>query len=897
MKNLFNPQIFFLYNNKSQIKKTFFLTYKNDEELKKTKEYQLFIFYQNKFPEIFFDKDYKIINDHILLTLTVGEIRGYIQKKILKTDLKILVFSLWDNVDYSIKNNLVFNPFENNQLYKEVSNETIIYEIYKNIFTTAIFCVIDEENYFNKNLCSNGVYNHNISIFTNEILSQDLDEITEINLIYEKNKNLQYNIDWSENILYDIKSIDFYKKNINEYYYDNYFISGDELILMNNENEVKILKENSYTNVIIYDNDINDEFININNNIIYINDISKYKNLIYIFPNIEKIIIKKKIFKEKYKIEFNINIKSKLVIFYENNFFIFETKKTKNIFLDRSKKINIMVSKNHIFFNGYNLNFELCIYLTKLIIGYQIQKKNADFILSNKKAGSRYYSRYCQTIKKPSVIEDFNPNDLNYNNINDIYFEHLNGGNDVYYDIEKQKYVTCLNSDLSNISFINELYQGYNICLPCCYKKKKNKTVIFNKCIEGNIIKDENSKNMIEIIFEPYIHIFKNYRTIMDQNKIGALLNKSKNLFNENTELFFFNKKKIKYFNFSDMYNDEETNIKIIKEKKILNKLLLIKKKYNFNKMKSDNIFVEKTFNIDYVKKNDEENINIDKLNVFDDELNLDNKDLYLELFNIKNEEKINSEDLTKLLESFKQYIFINKNKRVLLAKNYIVYMASKNKKTINNLKEILDDEELSIYIFNDSFFFNPKILKVFYKNKDFFIKNVKFFLIIKNVVHILKSISKIKKMDNLIIEDIPFDLKKKILEKYFYTEDFIFKKEQDNIIFSNQGFFIDQNEIKNSSKTKYLYSTQRINLNKYSIGYYIVNILYKNYFLNFYYLNDKDEILFKKTFLSNLSTILNKNIIFDKMFIFDVYKSIILDVIKLLNPKFINEKELKKYA
>lgn len=870
------------------------------EELEKTKEYQLFMFYKKSFSDVFYSDDYEIIKDHILLTLTVGEIRGYIQKKILKTDLKILVFSLWDNIDVYINENTVFNPFIKNNYFKQTPNETIIYELYKNIFTTCIFCVIDEKNYFNPSLCSNGIYNENISIFTDEILSQDLDEITDINLIYEKNKNLQYNINWTENILYDIKSINFYKKIINEFFYDNYFISGDELILLNNENEIKVLKENSITDIVLYDNNINDAFIKINNNEIFINDIEKYTNLIYIFPNIEKIIIKKKIYKEKYKIEFNINIKSKLEIFYENDFFIFETKKTKNIFLDRTKKINIIISKNHILFNGYNLNFELCVYLTKLIIGYQIVKKQADFVLYNKKAGTRYYSRFCQTIKKPNEVENFNPNDPNYKNINNIYFEHLYGGRDVYYDSDKQKYVSCLNNDLSNISFIQELYQGYNICLPCCYKKKKNKTIVFNKCIENN-----TNENGEEIILEPYIHIFKTHRIIMDQNKIGILNDKIKNLFNKNISFFFYNKKKIEKISSKKMFSEKTS----LKEQKQLENILSLKKYFNFDKMKTNNIFVEQSLineNIELKQESDidESNLNneLDYLNNEDDlnkddNIDLNDKNNFEILENeFKHKKKINSSDFFELLKPFNQYIFVNKNKRILFAKNYIVYMANKDKKIINDLKEIYDEEDIHIYIYEEVFYFNPKILKLYYEDKTLFIEKVKFFLIIKNTIHVLKSINKTNKNENLIIKDIPFKIKKEVIEKYLDVNDLFFNKTNDKITFSNKGYYIENNKIEHSYNTKYLYSSQRIKLNKYTFGYYIVNILYKNFFVNFYFFDEEDETIFKKTFLSNIANILNINIIFDKVYIFETYKEITKDIIKILNPKFINEKELKKY-
>lgn len=880
MRNLINPQIFFLYNHKSQIKQTFFLTYKDDEELKKTKEYQLFLFYKKKYPEIFYTDQYEIINDHILLTLTVGEIRGYIQKKILKTDLKILVFSLWDNIDYYVNDYTIFNPFTDNQIYKEISNETIIYEVYKNIFITGIFCVIDEENYFNKKLCRDGIYNNDINTFVKEIISQDLDEITDIKLDYEKNKHMQYNINWTENILYDIKSIDFYKKNINEFFYDNYFISGDELILMNNENEIKILKENSYTNIILYETNFNNPFIQINNHDITVDDMEKFKNLTYIFPNLEKMIIKKKIYKEKYKIDFNINIKSKLIIFYENNFFIFETKKTKNIFLDRTKKINIIISKNHILFNGYNLNFELCVYLTKLILGYQIHRKDADYILYNKKVGTRYYSRYCQTVKKPVELENFDPTDPNYKNINNIYFEHLHDGRDVYYDNDKQKYVTCLNPDLSNISFINELYQGYNICLPCCYKKKKNKTLVFNKCVEN----EEEEEN---IVYEPYIHIFKQYRTIMDENKIGVLNDKIKDLFNKNTELFYFNKKTIEEINSSVSTN----------EKKTIYNFMVLQKFYNFKKLKYDNIFVENTC-CDFKSKN-EFSLKKKKIDKIDEtetnNIDLDEEENYIDFF--EQNKNVKNKRLSEILDSMKQYIFINKNKRILLAKNYIVYTSNKSKQIIEDLNQILEDENLNIYIFNNSFYFNPKILSVYQSNKDFFIENVNFFLIIKNTIHILKSINKLKKTDNLTIDSIPFDIKKKIIEKYFELKEYNFEKTQDNVSLTDIGFFINKKKIEPNFSTKYLYSAQRITLKKQTLGYYIVNVLYKKYFLNFYFFVKEDEILFKKTFLINLLSILKFDLVYDKIFIFNVYKNNIKEIIKILNKNFINEKELKKYT
>lgn len=538
MKNLIEPQILLLFNQNNRIYRVIFLSYK--ENLEHTKVYDLYLYLKKNHPTLILSDKYEIYQDHVLLTLKLINVRGYIQKKILKTDQKIIVFSLWDNIDYELRGKGIFNPFNiNNIVYEKVPDDYILYEIYTNVALGGVFCILEEDNYNKKHLCLNGEYNESVYVFVNSILTQVLERPIKITLeeiqnnIYETYLNIDVMNSLSE---IDIESIN---KIFNYYVSDKILITGDILTIYFDYSKDCFKNKYYYISSILYKKDISNKVLVLDCNNMKIFDIALYENIIIHFPNFEKIIIKKKNQKYKFKISFDVFINSILDIDYDIDFFLDPTQKTKNIFIDKTKKINIITSSKHIIFATYNLYPNLYLYLTAFIIGYQLLKKNVKFYRPDIKKESRYFSRYCQNkknnnlIRRPVLLDNLDQVDLKkYTKINNKYYKSEEG--DIFINEDQNYIYNCIDLKLPNIGFINEIYEGYNLCYPCCYKKDKSNTILFKQCIY-----DINN----EIQNNPYIHISKQYRVILDSNKMGMLLDPIFKLFNSSkNQQISFNK-------------------------------------------------------------------------------------------------------------------------------------------------------------------------------------------------------------------------------------------------------------------------------------------------------------------------------------------------------------------
>lgn len=754
MKTFFDPQIIFIYNSNGNITKTIFLTF-DEENLLSSKQFQLYEYYKKNI-DIFINDDYEVINNHILLTLTIGEIRGYIRKEILKTDLNILIFSLWNNIDYINKDNSIFNPFDlENQVYEKVSDTVLIYKIYHQVVFNSVFCILDEDNTLPE-LCSAGVYKDEVYNFVRSIMTIDESNIENIEIMVEKLNKIIYNLQWSPSLFYELQNLKSFKKTINETYLYYTYISGDNIIILNDSEEL-------YNRQISVFND-KLEILKINNSILEIYDIEEYNKILLIYPKFENLIIKQKVTKQNIRVDYNISI-GILVLDYNIDFFIEETKKTKNIFLDRSKGINIITSNNHTYFSTYQSpQINLYVYIIKFIIGIQILKNKVSYFLLDKKKGNRYFSRYCQGIRNPEVINIKDVDLNNYNNFRDIYYENKNNTGDIFYNQEIQQYVMCKHKNIYNIGFIKELYQGYNICFPCCYKKKKDNTAIFKNCI-FQVNTEEN------ISYDPYIHIFKQYRVIVDYFKLSLLLDKIDKIFNKPNSIFYSNKHAYKDLN---------------------------------------------------------------------------------------------------------NYLVLNKYNKIEMAKNYIIYTTNKENIDFKNFNIIRENNNPCLYFLNNEIYFNPEIIKDFYKNENNFIKNFTFYLIIQNKIHIIKMINKATMQSKIVLSDIDLNLKKQIIEKYI-------------LIYPYNKYANFETNI----STKYLYKFNNINLNKESIGYYIVNVLYKNYFKTIYSINDENIDLYKITFLVNLLNISKININLNIDLNIDIQKDLLRKILTFLNSNFVEKKEL----
>ncbi|AKS26355.1 putative viral early transcription factor large subunit [Diachasmimorpha longicaudata entomopoxvirus] len=505
-------QIVFIFKKDHKIHKTYFLTYKDD--LKNDKTFELFQFLLKNQTRLFASQTYEILENHILLSLNLGEIRGYLQHQILKSDEKILVFSLWDNIDFSSPGG-IFSPFNYNSTFQKNPDSQIIYEVYKNVASGAIFCVLPASESVKQEVCRDGTYDPNIYPFVNSVL-QNLKKMPPIELhIDEANKYL-FDVFINEDDVYYMKKVDFFDKCINWRILENIYISGSQHTLLDPD-----IPNDSYK-IDVFNKD--GKILEINNQKCIISNIEKYKAMTSVFPKLENIIIKETQTKMYIKIIFSVELKQ---MEFDTNlpFFITLNANLRNIFYDRIKSINIIMASRHFSFQSNDINLDLFGYYTYFFLGYQDGKKNVLYTIRPRKTDDRYFSRYCQGIRRPVELEAFEDVNLSdYRAIGDsFYTSDMPNKADIF--ITETKIFTCMNDSLK-IGFIDEIAKGYNICLPCCYKKEKMNTQVFKTCT-GTV-----NQKVEKLSVEPFFHSFKQYRVIVDPGKLGLLLDKTAKFFN-----------------------------------------------------------------------------------------------------------------------------------------------------------------------------------------------------------------------------------------------------------------------------------------------------------------------------------------------------------------------------
>ncbi|QKE44587.1 putative viral early transcription factor large subunit [Yalta virus] len=861
MNTVFDPQIIFLYNDVGKIYKTIFLFFGEQEELEKKKIYELFLYFKKQY-NIFLNDDYTILNNHILLTLSIYEIRGYIQSEILKTEENILLFSIWDNIDFSNQDGSIFSPFSQNNNYNRVPDQNIIYDVSPRIISNTVFCVLEDKYAKNKKLCSSGLRdNKQIVKFIQDLKQTDYQD-KNIEIEIEENNKEIFQIDLTDEFETKIQSLTNFSKNINKYFFDDICITGDQLYYKDMVDQS--LKKKDLNFIVVYDKKYSNKIFLVENNMLTIENHILFDNIL-LTSELRKNVLKQKKNKSHTKLIYNLSFTDNVYIDFEINFFLETTKKTKNIFLDRTKKINIMTSSNHILFSSFMPNYDLYLYITKIIICIQLQNNAVSFLKQDKKLGNRYFSRYCQGERNPKPLNNEKFDTTDYINYNNLFFKNIHNEGDIFYSEERKDYMICDTPGLYNIGFIAEIYEGYNICFPCCYKKIKQNTEIFKTCI------GETQEDIENTTIDPYIHIFKQYRIIMNKNKIGFLIGRLNNIFNSNRSYFIQDRHKIK----------KVTTNRLSFCLKELNKM-------NIKQYKNTNIF----FNLNnqencvcvYDNNSNPKQYSFAKPNMTDHCLKKE-KILYP---TTKTTTKFN--DIYKSISALDSFIIINSQNRIELAKKYIVYYINQEHKDFKGIDNIYQNDDLIFYIIDDSVYFNPRIIEFYYRDRDMFYKNIQIFLIIQNKVHILKSINKPSYYSNIEMSDLDIKQKRMLIDKLVNIEPIIFNEKNKNIEtdyiktkINNQNYYFFDN-----TSTKYMYVMDNITLNKESLGYYITDTLYKKYFKIFMKNGNANLNEHKKVFLANLKNSIDTEIEYNKIYKPDKDREIVSKVKSYLNPLYL---------
>lgn len=842
-----DTQLIFIYNGDGQITKTIFLSLYEDV-YEKSKTFQMFKFLTTKLD--FLSTDYDVVKDHLLLTLTIDELRGYIQKSILKNDEDLLLFSLWFNLDYSVENDTFF-PFNLSKPYKKNPGSSIVYEIAPNIFTNQIFCILPASQTINKGMCSNGIYNPYVLSFINDLKTIETGDEDPICVELENRSNFTYHIRWSDNLLAEIRNL----KNINlemSLYKDNeFYLSGEHLYFLEPCGFSKPCNQ-----VRIYEGNFNNKIITIENDVLTVHNTTAFDNILA-YSNLRNGLVKQKNIKKYVNVVFSAEFSSNILIDFENDFLINTTYKTKNIFIDRSKKHNIITSSKHIIFSSFILNDGLYLYLTKMIIALQIINKMIFPSKRIKKLGNRYFSRYCQGNRRPQVYKKLEIDPAEYTIFNDFYKNIRNEG-DIFFSKEWNSYHVCEDPTLPNIGFISEVFDGYGTCLPCCFKKPKDNSSIFQTC-SGMEITNNNS------LINPFIHIFENYRIITDKTRLGLLLNGVDKLFNSGARLYSQTRSVIKEIDTIKRY-EGGSNRKIPESILGHNNLFISDRSINTYK------HIEQFE--DYSSHNVRKNTSIlCRSTIVSDE----------EFINKKTKFGVQYNDLLQL----DNCVLINKQSRIELAKNYIIYrIHDEGSIDFHGIDSILDTDDKHIFIINDKFCFNPVLVDYYNEDKETFLKEVEFFIVIQNKIHIIQCINKTEINDTIVLSPVPINIKKRILDDKFDINPLKYSITYKNINFDEFSYRIDKKKTPfyKQQCTKYLFKIEKVLLSNKSLGHFITDTLYKKYFE---IIPEELVVESKIVFLANLVNILPFEISTNNRYDPDTDKELINSIKKYLNPKW----------
>lgn len=535
---IISPQIILFYKTNVIISKVLILSY--EKNIEGSKAMDLFNLIKSE-PTNIIETEPEIIEDHIILTYNLEHCKGYV-KNLLKLDSDIILFSLFHNIEYYYKNNDIFNPFKlssvNYSNLLKYNENTCLYELSNDVIDGLVLCVTTDEsiNYLDMHLGSSGIFKSNhknlIKNIINNIILHNYELVTNIKT---ENKFLS-NIDM-KNIL-KLSKINEYKKHLILKNNDKYYISGDNISIIND-----IGNYYRYLNI-IDENDVN--IVTIIDDELLLSDYKQFTKFLHGY-DITNVSINYNKINIKIEISFNILLKPGLLIEYDYiDFFLIHTK-TKNIFL--LNKINIILSKNHIQFTSNKITKEFANYLTLFILGYNNIYNEVKSNEGIRKVHDIYTSRYCQDSKKikrkPIIIEKFDK--LKYKKISDNFYEgKVDYNNSIikkgtlkiyenyrYGDIYIDKYnliYTCIDPNYSRIGFLENIYSMGKECYACCYSKQKLSSNAYNNCIY-NI--DENTKKLEEDnIINGFLLNFG--RMILNKNKISILPQFLNNILNKN---------------------------------------------------------------------------------------------------------------------------------------------------------------------------------------------------------------------------------------------------------------------------------------------------------------------------------------------------------------------------
>ena len=851
--DLLQPQLVLQFDNQQRISKTFFLTSQSQEDLKETNCFKIYQHLKQQQKYIFLKEDYEILNSHILLTLTIDEIRGFI-RSLLHIKSPIVVFSLWNNIDYKSLDG-IYNPLLDDKPIK-ITNNPIIVDVYKGVASLGIFAFFEADEPFG----SYGVERSDVFTFIEKIKKvknrtfiKEIDTKNDhrcqihinsatIQQFHELPTNVSINLtDRSTSYLSGVLEL----LNQEDPSYLRFWIPLD----YNNSNTSSLStlnRENVFSEKL--------DILIVKNEKCVVEDESLFESFI-LSNDTHNIFGDRSIMKSKYLVYLNIYISSVFINWEEYDFLFSISNQDKiNIFFDRSRNTTIILTKKKLTFITHSMSTDYIKYLSHLILFIFDDAGQTENVEKDIKTGKLYYSRFCQGKRRTERVvlkDNILPNDDYILKDNGIYENKQ--GNQRFYDIANKTIYTCNNSIYKKIGVSKAIIYALGFCLYCCFKKIKE-TGLIRHCLD-------NTRPVIEL--DPYIKGLNGYKFIVDPGQMGILHGDLSNIFNSRVirdtvdissvsdSVRKCNKKDLKY---SSIFKQEEQDLVV---------------DFDTGRMK------KKGLKIDF------ENTVLSVVGSLFVNEGLNYQMHPYPKFFLHESESSKTQCLEKLLAPLDNYIVLNKTGRIELAKNFTVYIADLFEEDVVDVEKI--ENRNGIFFTHTSVNFSNKTSDLWNDNS-LDIKEIPFYFIHNNKSHLLKMIN-LKDGGDIIMTDISIDVKTKILSQILNTKMIRFSYEYEKYRFDDTGFYIDEQLFPIPRNTEHFLMFPIFRNNENSFGQILLDKIYKGFFDN---IRCRDINLIKNTFLINIKRVVDKfnyNIQYVENSEND---EIMADVISLLDGKYL---------
>ncbi|WIF30310.1 early transcription factor [Orf virus] len=468
------------------------------------------------FAKQYIQKDPEHVRRHILLTMRVRQLKGYLGS-LLGLEDEIIVYSHKNNLEYSYVDNTIFNPFSPTQKKTLIRTDGILYNAYADACNFLVVWVARAADTSAPEFGSFEEPNDSILKFEERLIREFA------------NLDLNMNVETKFNNIFRTNLRESGLRAIAQQSPDKRAAVGDFDILLSKTDDFFVSMTG--TRFLLVDEPLNlsvwgpegDLVISSDGKTLTVNDVSLFTKLI------ESMDVKMDRVKGDitYKVSLNTTITSKMKLDMETSFIFVETA-TNNILLSTDKRISIILAKSHVSVKVKNYIPNIEKYFTFLIVAISVMFNNVKQSSDFTKVETVYWSRICQNTKtknrKPVIVQSL---DADMAKVSNNFFksetrEVFVNGNGVMF--------SCMDPDgrYNSVGFLSIFHRLQRICIPCCFLRSQAHTDTFKSCVYDEEV-DRSALN-------PYI---LNFGKVVTESKLSFLPIIFDKYFNEGLEADF----------------------------------------------------------------------------------------------------------------------------------------------------------------------------------------------------------------------------------------------------------------------------------------------------------------------------------------------------------------------